>query len=382
MTPNKYEVLTPLTCTFIWRSLAILLFGLFWLLNDVGEAGILLLLFLTTMVLVRGRVDMPAWTTLIDQAACIITSVFWPDAWFALAFPFFEVMLKGKPWFIMLSITVFFLVESQLSLLLLTILFAASFTGMAIYHWSKGIDAYKQEADRERRQRYELENFKRELLLASVQSAKVAEMAERNRISKSLHDHVGHELTGAILALQAFEQLWKEGDPQANQIFLKAKERFSESSRHLRETVRNMKPVTVIGLESFIEISEQFNTCPVDLRIYGDTSRIPAYLWGVLEPSLKESLTNVVRHTEATQVKVSLDVSESIVRLSIFNDGVLQGADGHGIGLRNLRQRAQSVGGSLAASSVKEGFQLVCVLPLEETDKDVSPYKSSAKFHL
>ncbi|MBM7675750.1 sensor histidine kinase [Gracilibacillus alcaliphilus] len=371
MEPKKYEVWTPVTCTFIWRSLAILLLCIFWLFSDDSEAGVLLLLFLATISLMRWRIEMPAWTTIFDQVGCFIIAIFWPGAWFALAVPIFETMLKGKPWFILLSF-LFLFMESQYSLVLLTVLCSAAVTGMAIYNWSQDVEAYKKEADRERRQRFELETFKRELLLANVQTAKVAELAERNRISKSLHDHVGHELTGAILALQAFEQLWKEDDPQAEQVFLKAKERFSESSRHLRETVRNMKPIHAMGLESFQGIGEQFNKCPVDWEIHGDTSKIPVYLWGILEPCLKEALTNVAHHTEATQVKVSLDISESIIRLSIFNDGVLRSANGNGIGLRNLRQRAESVGGSLSASVLRERFQLVCVLPLENDEKRLS----------
>ncbi|WP_152655554.1 sensor histidine kinase [Oceanobacillus sp. CFH 90083] len=369
MTSNKYEVLTPALCTLIWRSLAFLFLGFYWVMNNAEEAGILFLLFLIIMALARWRIEMPAWTTLFDQAVCIITVTLWPGAWFALAIPVFEVMLKGKPWFMIPSL-IFLIVEAQSSLMLLLILFSAAFTGVALYSWSKSVDLYKKESDRERRHRYELESFKRELLSASAQTAKMAKLEERNRISKSLHDHVGHELTGAILALRAFEQLWKEGDPQAERLFFQAKERFSESSRHLRETVRNMKPISTLGMESFKEITEQFNMCPVQLNIYGDTSKIPSYLWGILEPALKESLTNVFRHSEATHVKVSLDVSESIVRLFIFNDGVLKGSSGYGIGLRNLRQRAQSVGGSLSASSVKEGFQLVCVLPLEKDEQE------------
>lgn len=361
---KKYEVWTQEICTFIWRFLALLLFGAFWILSDVGEVGLLLLLFLATMTLIRWRSDIPAWTTVLDQAACVIASLFWPGAWFALAIPFFEAVLKGKPWFLIPSV-IFLLMESEASFRLITILLLAAFAGVAIYGWSKEIRLYKQEADQERRQRYELETFKRELLLAGAQTAKMAELTERNRISKSLHDHVGHELTGAILALQAFEQLWKEGDPQANTLFFQAKERFSESARHLRETVHNMMPMNAIGIESFKKITEQFTACPVYLKMYGDTSKIPAYLWGILEPSLKESLTNVTRHTQATQVTVSLDISDSIVRLSIFNDGTFEGTKTYGIGLRNLRQRAQSVGGSLSTSRVKNGFQLVCVLPLE-----------------
>ncbi|WP_244444993.1 sensor histidine kinase [Oceanobacillus jeddahense] len=367
MMSNKYEVFTPTTCTFIWRFLAVFFLGLYWLISDGEEAGILSLLFLIIMALARWRIKMPAWTTLFDQAICIVAVTFWPGAWFALAIPVFEATLKGKPWFVIPSI-IFLIMEAQSSLVLIMILLLAAFIGIVLYSWSRSVDLYKKEADMERRYRYELESFKRELLLASTQTAKMAKLEERNRISKSLHDHVGHELTGAILALTAFEQLWKEGDPRAEKLFLQAKERFSESSRHLRETVRNMKPVSATGIESIKEITEQFNMCPVQLNIYGDTSKVPSYLWGILDPALKESLTNVARHSDATQVKVSLDVSESIVRLYIFNDGALKGPSGYGIGIRNLRQRAQSVGGSLSASSVKEGFQLVCVLPLDKDE--------------
>ncbi|MFD1066348.1 sensor histidine kinase [Oceanobacillus locisalsi] len=369
MTSNKYEVLTPTVCTFIWRSLAVFFLGFYWMISDGEEAGILSLLFLIIMALARWRIEMPAWTTLFDQAICMVAVTFWPGAWFALAIPVFEAALKGRPWFVIPSV-IFLVMEAQSLLILIMILLLAAFAGIAFYSWSKSIDLYKKEADMERRYRYELESFKRELLLASTQTAKMAKLEERNRISKSLHDHVGHELTGAILALTAFEQLWKEGEPQAEKLFLQAKERFTESSRHLRETVHNMKPVSAIGIESFKEITEQFTMCPLLLNIFGDTSKVSSYLWGILEPALKESLTNVTRHSEATQVKVSLDVSESIVRLSIFNDGALKDSGGHGIGIRNLRQRAQSVGGSLSASSVKEGFQLVCVLPLEKDEQE------------
>lgn len=330
-------------------------------------AGVILVLFLTNMALARSRFSLPGWTVLFDQVACLAAIPFWPGAWYGLALPLFEAMLKGKPWFA-LPVLITMMVYSEFSLPLIGVLIQAVFVGWAIRGWSLQTDVYRQEADRERRDRYELENLKAELLLANVQVARTAELSERNRIAQNLHDHVGHELTGTILALQAFEQLWKEGNPQANELFSQVQQRISDSALHLRETVHDLTPVKAIGIGRLEKICREFTACPVNLKIDGDTSKVPVYLWSVLEPCLKEALTNVARHAQANQVNVSLDVSAYIVRLYIHNDGIGGVPDGRGTGLRNLRQRARAVGGSVSTSVVKDAFQLVCVLPIRQDD--------------
>lgn len=50
------------------------------------------------------------------------------------------------------------------------------------------------------------------------------------------------------MALQAFEQLWEEEDPLANDMFQQTKERLNNSATQLRETVHNMKPLEVMGI--------------------------------------------------------------------------------------------------------------------------------------
>lgn len=239
----------------------------------------------------------------------------------------------------------------------------ASFAGWIVFCWSKQIHQYRLEADQERRDRYELEILKGELLMANVQTAQLAELRERHRISQKLHDEVGHELTAALLAFQAFETLWRENDPQAEDMFAQAQMRLSRSALELRETVHNMQPVQAIGIRSLEEICRNFKALPVQLQIYGDTSRIAAHLWVILNSCLKEALTNAVRHSKAKHVEVSLDVNEHIVRLSVQNDGVLDSSSLPGTGLRNLRQRAQAAGGSISTNT-SSGFQLVCVLPM------------------
>jgi len=152
-------------------------------------------------------------------------------------------------------------------------------------------------------------------------------------------------------------------------MFVKAKERLSNSAFQLRETVHNMKPIRTMGIDSLNEICNQFTHCPINFQIYGDTSIVPVYLWSILEPCLKEALTNLTRHAKATKVEVSLVVSRHIVRLSVYNDGVSSRNYNAGIGLRNLRQRAKSVGGNVSIDTT-DGFRLICVLPIEEIWKE------------
>lgn len=364
---KKWEKWTPDLTINLWRIFGLLFLSWLWLQGDGNEGGVILLLFLAILALVRWRFPLPGWTVFIDQAVCFMMAPFYPFAAFALAIPLFEVMHNRQPGF-MFPTVIFAVVFPETSILLVVVFLQAGLTGAILGGWKQDTKSYQQEADQQRRDRYELENLKEELLIANAHSARMAELTERNRIAQQLHDEVGHELTAAVLALQAFEELWKENDPDANEMFSQAQQRLSKSAVYLRETVHNLKPVKELGVEGLHEISDQFTLCPVKFNVYGDTARVPVYLWSILYPTLKEALTNIIRHAQPTMVEISLDISPHILRLSVYNDEATvkhKGEQGSGVGLRNLRHRAKAVGGSISTDT-KDGFLLICVLPLEK----------------
>ncbi len=356
---------TSESATFLWRLLGLLLLCLLWLQGDGDEGGVILLLFLSIMTLARWRFHLPGWSVLIDQVACLIAMIYWPLAAFALVIPLFESMYQRKPLF-SLSIIMFVIVYPETSFLLVGVFIQVALTGAVVGGWTQETKRYQREADRQRRDRYVLEKLKEELLLANAQGALLAELSERNRIAQQLHDEVGHELTASVLALQAYEQLLKEDDSAAEEMFSEAQQRLNNSAAYLRETVHNLKPVKNFGIEGLQEISDRFTLCPVNFRVFGDTSKIPAHLWSILYPCLKEALTNTIRHAKPTRVEISLDVSPHILRLSVYNDGVVKNSKAQeaGVGLRNLRHRTKAVGGSISIDTTY-GFLLICVLPLE-----------------
>ncbi|MDT8861846.1 sensor histidine kinase [Alkalihalobacillus sp. MEB130] len=361
----NWEKWTPELAITICRIFGLLFLSLLWLQVDGNKGGVILLLFLAILALARWRLPLPGWTVLIDQTVCLIFVIYFPFAAFALAFPLFETLLKRQPWFA-LPVFIFTILYPETSILLVVTFIQAGLSGAILGGWDQDTNRYQRESDRQRRDHYELENLKEELLIANAQGTRMAELTERNRIAQQLHDDVGHELTASVLALQAFEELWKENDPDAKEMFAQAQQRLSKSAVYLRETVHNIKPVKELGIEGMHEISDQFTLCPVKLNVYGDTGRVPVHLWGILYPTLKEALTNVIRHAQPTLVEISLDISPHILRLSVSNDGVTKdkGDRGTGVGLRNLRHRAKAVGGSISLDT-SDGFLLICVLPIE-----------------
>ncbi|MBD8069376.1 sensor histidine kinase [Bacillus sp. PS06] len=363
---TKWEKWTSTSAIIYWRLFGLLLLCLLWLRDDNGTGGVILLLFLVVMTLARWRFHLPTWTVLIDQAACMITIIYWPFAALALAMPIFESMLKRQ--FLYALPTILFAISyPETSLALVAVYIQAGLSGAILGRWAQETEHFQRESDLQRKDHYELINLKEELLIANAHGAQMAEQLERNRIAQQLHDEVGHELTASILAFQAFEQLWKENDEEAaKEMFYEAQQRLSKSAVYLRETVHNIKPVTELGIEGLQEISDRFTLCPVNFQVFGDTSNIPAHLWSILYPCLKEALTNTIRHAKPTMVKITLDISPHILRLSVFNDGVMKESygHGHGTGLRNLRHRAKAVGGSISTDTTN-GFLFICVLPLK-----------------
>ncbi len=365
---NKWEKWSPETAIIIWRIFGLLLLSLLWLIGDGNKGGVILLLFLFIMALARWRFQLPGWIVLFDQIVCLLTIYYYPFAAFALALPVFESLLKRAPWYCLPTI-IFAVVYSETSILLMTVFIQAGLTGAILGGWFQDTKRYRREVDRQRRERYELENLKEELLIANVQGARMAELAERNRIAQNLHDDVGHELTASVLAIQAFEELWKEGDPEAQEMFSQLQQRLTKSAIYLRETVHNLKPIKELGVEGLYEITEHFTYCPVNFKVYGDTSKVPGHLWSILYPTLKEAFTNIIRHAQPTLVEISLDISPHIARLSVYNDGLPGDKEGFntGVGLRNLRHRAKAVGGSISTDPTN-GFLLICVLPIEKVE--------------
>ncbi len=366
---------SPPAMALAWRLLDLSVLVVLWLQGRYGAEGLVFVLVLGIAAVARWRFPrMPAWTVVFDQAACGAVMLLWPDGVYGLAIPILDASAAGAPWLAFPALAII-AAQGAWPFPLVAAFFCALLSGWALRLWSLGLDEARRDADRDRRERYDLESLKGELLSANIHSARMAEVAERARIARDLHDHVGHELTAAYLALQAYEKLRDAGDTQAKEMLGEAQRRVGDGLERLRTTVHGLAPARDFGLGSFEEICRRFTVCRVGFEVHGNTDRIPIHVWSVLEPCLKEALANGARHVGAGRIDVSLDVGPRIVRLSVRNgdrDRSHAAGGGSGLGLRNLRQRARAVGGSVSVDD-SDGFRLVCVLPLEDPPSFAPP---------
>ena len=186
-----------------------------------------------------------------------------------------------------------------------------------------------------------------------------AQEAERIGIARDLHDVVGQLLTGVLLHLGSLAatapEHWHEID-EAMQSVRRALDEVRRISSELRpEMLEQLGLVsaltelaTTFGRISDIRVDRQFD--PLLPKLQPDTE-LAVYRIA------QESLTNVARHAQASQVSIALERGPDSVVLRIVDDGRGFDAakpDEHG-GLRSMRERALLVDGALAITPVSTG---------------------------
>ncbi|MCX8128726.1 MAG: sensor histidine kinase [Clostridia bacterium] len=223
---------------------------------------------------------------------------------------------------------------------------------------------YKAILDEERRLRYELETAKMKLLNSTRDIAYLAEVRERNRIARDIHDNIGHSIAGILIQLQAAYKLFDRDGQKSKGIMKKSIDSLAEAVTLLRDTVHNIKPREILGAEYIKSIIDEFGFCPIDFQFSGDFGSISPNYMEILATNIKEALTNASKHSKASSVNIKIDINEKFVRLYIKDNGVGCSKMKEGLGISGMKERAANVGGTISLDS-SDGFMIVCLMPAE-----------------
>jgi signal transduction histidine kinase len=244
-----------------------------------------------------------------------------------------------------------------------------------------------QTAVREREARAEAEAMAAELAEANRQLKYYAAQAEelvitreRARLAHEIHDSVGHTLTALDVQLALLAHLPQDQVEQRRQITEQAKTLVKAGLTDVRRAVRAMRPAALEtfslpeAIPALVADFEQSAHFHIVQRVDGEALPLPPRLALPLYRAAQEALTNVRRHAPAArQVTVRLEYSAETVSLTVENDGVSQTSEAsedlgdlqEGYGLRGLRERAESLGGTFSAGPDGVGnFRLELRLPL------------------
>ncbi len=188
--------------------------------------------------------------------------------------------------------------------------------------------------------------------------AELALVAERDRVARDVHDVLGHSLTALSIKAELAARL-VDVDPARARAEL---ESIQDTARQALAEVRS----TVGGLRAG-NLEAELAAAPrvladagIETRLVGTVADTDPRHRALLAWVLRESVTNVVRHSSASRVSIVLSATGMVVA----DDGTgFEAGNGHdGNGLRGMRERVTAAGGTLQLSGVP-GTRVEVVLP-------------------
>ena len=183
---------------------------------------------------------------------------------------------------------------------------------------------------------------------ARAELATLAVAAERQRIARDLHDILGHSLT-AIALKAALARRLVDRDPAAATAEIADVERLArEALSDVRSTASGMRDVTLAG--ELAIANSVLRSAGVNPILPSAVDDVPAAGREVFGFVVREAVTNVVRHADATRCTVTVTPRS----VEIVDDG-RGSTNPAGNGLSGLAERVRSVGGRLTAGPGPEG---------------------------
>lgn len=195
-------------------------------------------------------------------------------------------------------------------------------------------------------------------------------LEERNRIAREIHDSLGHNMTTLIMQLQMSYHFLEDDKIKSKSLILDSVKTARDSLSGIREVVETLRGVDntiVVGetIRNLINDFSQKTGVDIKFEITGDVAKPDIRANANLYRIIQESMTNAIRHGNATAIRVAINYSKNSISFSIKDNGVGAKIVDEGYGIKGIRERVEDFNGNLKYESI-DGFCIKGILYLEE----------------
>lgn len=212
-------------------------------------------------------------------------------------------------------------------------------------------------ADELRGRELALEEKNHELLDAQDYEVRLATLDERARIAREIHDNVGHLLTRAAVQVEAFRVV-HAGEPVEQDLAAVA-DTLHEALDEVRASVHNLRDdASDLSVQVRAVVERACAGTGLSPSVNVDVGEAPAPVASCLTAIVRESVSNVLRHSDAGQVTVGLVEYPGFWRLTVADNGTGAAPDGTspaGMGLASMEERVRALGGAFRAGPDQNG---------------------------
>jgi signal transduction histidine kinase len=214
---------------------------------------------------------------------------------------------------------------------------------------------------------YELENAKKDLENHTKVIEYVSQMEERNRISREIHDTIGHKLTGTLMQLEASLSILNRDYDRGKDMLHSVRDNLRSCTELMRQTVKNIKPKEytsrIILIRQMLDEFSRETGVSINFNITGSTPCIYPSIEMLLYKNIQEAVTNSVRHGKASCIDIELTYLSNHIILTVEDNGTFKKDFVKGMGISGMEERAKLLGGKVVIST-ENRFTVKTVVPI------------------
>lgn len=202
---------------------------------------------------------------------------------------------------------------------------------------------------------------------------------ERNRLARELHDSVSQQLFAASMMMSAITEAGAIPDASMKKQLHLVENMINQSQLEMRALLMHLRPVALKGktlMEGIKELLlELKQKVPIEIDLSIETIQLDKGIEDHLFRILQESISNTLRHANATKLHVMLVERDDNVILRIVDDGVgfhVDEVKTSSYGLQNMEERANEIGGTFKVISLpNQGTRLEVKVPRIKSEGEI-----------
>lgn len=243
-------------------------------------------------------------------------------------------------------------------------------TLMSLYIYKENLNKlkYQNTYDKLRISEDKLKRANQDLEIYINSVEELAILKERNRISREIHDSVGHSLSTTIIQLEAIKRLLKN-NPPLYELVDELRDFVKDSFSEVRTAISKLKPTEYENYQNLFKIDElvknfsKLTNTDVKLTISKNTWNLSSVQSITLYRVIQEALSNAIRHGKCSKIDIFITFNSNELILNIKDNGLGCKSIVKGNGLNSISERIYELKGKVEFFNVEDGFLIRATFP-------------------
>jgi len=235
------------------------------------------------------------------------------------------------------------------------------------------VESYRQQTKEDniveqhlKRDMYLREHQMQEEIRKNLLQAENQLLEEREQLSQTLHDKLGHNINGSVYQLEAVKVLMEKEPEKSKKMIQAVIDQLRGGMDEIRAILRKERPkkykLAMLQLEKLCEDCKQKGV-EAELITEGELSEVPDKYLEIILDNAYEAVSNSLKYAKCTKIVMKVHVLNQMIRCSISDNGVGCTDIVDGMGISGMRRRVREVNGILDFES-EAGFTINMLLPL------------------